>query len=101
MLSRLSAALPAALLLVLSASTVRAEHSDSCLPDSHDCRRLHAVNADNGTVTLVYLKARKAVHEIKPGDKTAGVTRLGNGPLAAVTVYRDDRVAFINADTGK
>ena len=59
----------AALLLLLSASTVRAGSSNSLLDVTPDGNRLLAVNADNGTVTVVDLKARKAVHEIKLGDK--------------------------------
>ncbi|HZY88718.1 MAG TPA: hypothetical protein VFE78_28095, partial [Gemmataceae bacterium] len=38
---------------------------------------------------------------IPVGDKCEGVTWVGNGPLAAVTVYREDRVVFLDAAAGK
>ena len=57
-------------------------------------------NADNGTVTVVDLQARKAVREIPVGEKPEGVTWIGNGQLAASTVYRDNRVVFFNANDG-
>ncbi len=75
--------------------------SNSLLDLSPDGAWLLATNADNGTVTVVDTKARKAVREIKVGDKPEGVTWIGAGPLAAVTVYRDDKVVFFNAETGQ
>jgi YVTN family beta-propeller protein len=89
----------AVLLLLLPAA--RAGHSNSLLDVHPDGSRLLAVNADNGTVTVVDLKDRKAVHEVKVGEKPEGVTWVGNGTLAAVTVYRDDVVVFLDADSGK
>src|SRR5262249_49559929 len=45
--------------------------------------------------------ARKTVREIQVGEKPEGVTWIGNGPLAAVTVYREDRVVFFDATDGR
>src|SRR5262249_55175748 len=39
--------------------------------------------------------------EIKVGEKPEGVSWIGNGPLAAVTVYREDIVVFFDASDGK
>jgi YVTN family beta-propeller protein len=75
--------------------------SSSLLDVSPDGKRLAAVNADNGTVTIIDLKARKAVSETHVGDKPEGVTWVGGSSIIAVTVYRDDRVVFIDADAGK
>jgi YVTN family beta-propeller protein len=68
---------------------------------SPDGSRLLVTNADNGTVTVVDTAARKALREIKVGEKPEGVTWIGNGPLAAVTVYREDLVVFFDADKGE
>ena len=54
----------------------------------------------DGDVTVVDLRARKALHEIKVGGKPEGVTWIGSGPLAAVTVYREDLVVFLDTGTG-
>lgn len=81
-------------------SVARAGSSNSLLDVSPDGRRLLVANPDNGTVTIVDAIGRKALREIKVGDKPEGVAWLGNGPLAAVTVYREDRVVFLDADSG-
>jgi YVTN family beta-propeller protein len=92
-------ALPALLLLV--PARVHAGSSNSLMDVHPDGSRLLVANADNGTVTVVDLKTRKAVHEIKVGDKPEGVTWIGTSALAAVTVYRDDRVVFLDTSSGK
>jgi YVTN family beta-propeller protein len=83
------------------APAARAGTSNSLLDVSPDGARLLVVNADNGTVSVVDTKARKVLHEIKVGEKPEGVTWIGKGPLAAVTVYRDDLVVFLDADKGQ
>jgi YVTN family beta-propeller protein len=83
------------------ASAVRAGSSNSLMDLSPDGDRLLVTNADNGSVTVVDTRARKALREIKVGDKPEGVTWIGKGPLAAVTVYHEDRVVFFDADTGR
>jgi len=62
---------------------------------------LIVANPDNGTVSVVDTVAKKVLHEIKVGDKPEGVTWIGSGPLAAVTVYREDRVVFVDSRSGK
>ncbi|MFO0927647.1 MAG: c-type cytochrome [Gemmataceae bacterium] len=89
------------LLLVAVAAPVHAGSSNSLLDVSPDGTRLLAVNADNGTVSIVDLKTRRVLHEIAVGDKPEGATWVGNGSLAAVTVYREDRVVFVDAAAGK
>jgi YVTN family beta-propeller protein len=78
----------------------RAGTSNSLMDLSPDGSRLLAANPDNGTVTVVDTAKRKALREIKVGDKPEGVTFLGKGPLAAVAVYRENRVVFVNTTTG-
>lgn len=91
----------AVLLLAAVGPVARAGSSNSLLDVSPDGARLLAVNADNGTVTVVDLKTRQKLHEIAVGDKPEGATWVGAGPLAAVTVYRDDRVVFLDTAAGK
>ncbi|MBY0526261.1 MAG: hypothetical protein K2R98_22905 [Gemmataceae bacterium] len=86
--------------LVSFPSFVHAGASNSLmdvLPDG----MLLVANPDNGTVTVVDTAAKKALREIKVGDKPEGVAWIGNGPLAAVTVFREDVVAFIDTRNGK
>src|SRR5262245_14303867 len=80
---------------------VHAGTSNSLLDLSPDGAWLLVTNSDNGTVTVVDTKERKAVREIKVGEKPEGVAWIGNGPLAAVTVYHDDLLVFLDATTGE
>src|SRR5437588_1030417 len=79
----------------------RAGTSNSLLDVSPDGTRLLVANADNGTVTVVDTKARKALFEVPVGDKPEGVTFIGDSSLAAVAVYREDLVVFLDTSTGK
>src|SRR5215472_16441281 len=98
MLSRTTALLLAALCWTAAA---RAGSSNSLMDVSPDGTRLLVVNSDNGSVSVVDTRSRKVLHEVKVGDKPEGVTWIGKGPLAAVTVYREDRVVFLDADKGQ
>src|SRR5438132_3784450 len=79
----------------------RAGSSNSLLDVSPDGSLLLVANPDNGTVTVVDTLTRKSIHEIEVGDKPEGVTWIGSGPLAAVTVYREDLVVFVDTAEGK
>jgi YVTN family beta-propeller protein len=83
------------------AAVGRAGSSNSLLDVSPDGSLLLAANADNASVTVVDTKAGKALREIKVGREPQGVTWIGNGPLAAVTCYRDDCVVIFDAPTGR
>jgi YVTN family beta-propeller protein len=98
MVRRLALAL---VVLVIGSLPGRAGTSNSLLDVSPDGAWLLATNSDNGTVSVVDLKQRKTVREIKLGEKPEGVTWIGAGPLAAATVYREDLVVFFNAQTGE
>jgi YVTN family beta-propeller protein len=99
-LSRFPAGIAAGFILAL-ATPVFAGTSNSLLDLSPDGTRLLATNADNGSVSIIDTATRKVLHEIAVGDKPEGATWIGSGPLAAVTVYREDKVVFLNADEGK
>jgi YVTN family beta-propeller protein len=75
--------------------------SSSLLDISADGKLLLVANSDNGSVTVVDTTARQALREIKVGEKPEGVAWIGNGPLAAVTVYKEDTVVFFDALTGQ
>ncbi|MFO0876803.1 MAG: c-type cytochrome [Gemmataceae bacterium] len=80
---------------------VEAGSSNSLLDVHPNGGRLLAVNADNGTVTVVDLRARTPIHQVAVGDKPEGGTWIGQGDLALVTVYRDDVIAFVDTREGK
>ncbi|HEV3263653.1 MAG TPA: hypothetical protein VG013_42855 [Gemmataceae bacterium] len=79
----------------------RAGTSNSLMDLSPDGTRLLVANADNGSVTVVDAAARNALREIHVGDQPEGVTWIGTGPLAAVTVYRERLVVFLDTRDGR
>ena len=87
--------------LVAVPATGYAGSSNSLLDATPDGKRLLVANSDNGSVTVIDATANKALREIAVGDKPEGVAWIGNGPLALVTVYKEDIVAFVDTDTGK
>jgi YVTN family beta-propeller protein len=88
-------------LFLLSGTTAHGGTSNSLMDVSPDGALLLVANTDNGTVTVVDTKSRKALREIAVGDKPEGVSWVGNGPLALVTLYREDRLAFVDTEAGK
>ncbi len=89
------------LALLITVPAVRANTSNSLMDVSPDGSLLLVANTDSGTVTVVDTVGRKKLHEIAVGDKPEGVTWIGAGPLAAVTVYNDDRVIFLDTHEGR
>jgi YVTN family beta-propeller protein len=75
--------------------------SNSLMDVSPDGKRLLVANNDNGTVSLVDTAERRVVREIPVGRKPEGVTWIGHGPLAAVTLYEEAAVLILDSDTGK
>jgi YVTN family beta-propeller protein len=75
--------------------------SNSLMDVSADGTRLLVANSDNGTVSVVDTVGRKVLHEIAVGDKPEGVTWIGNGSRAAVTVYRQNKVCILDTAEGK
>src|SRR5262245_59351890 len=92
--------LPFAIFFVV-ATPVFAGSSSSLLDVSPDGKLLLVANPDNGTVTVVDVAAAKVLHEIPVGDRPEGVAWVGPGPLAVVTVYRDDALVFLDAEAGR
>ena len=77
---------------LLAAGPARAGSSNSLLDVSPDGNRLaRRQHRQRHRHRRRPRRARKALREIKVGDKPEGVAWIGNGPLAAVTVYREDK----------
>jgi YVTN family beta-propeller protein len=91
----------AVVLAFAPASPALAGSSNSLMDLTPDGSRLLVANSDNGTVTVVDTKERKALREIAVGDKPEGVAWIDKGPLAVVTVYREDLVVFIDTEAGR
>ncbi|GBD36479.1 PE-PGRS family protein PE_PGRS18 [bacterium HR36] len=86
-----------AALLALTGPIAAWAGSSHSLLDIHPAGRLLLVaNTDSGTVSLVDVPARQLLAEIPVGEKPEGVTWIGNGPLAAVTLYWTDEVVFLD-----
>jgi YVTN family beta-propeller protein len=89
------------LLPVILAFPVLAGSSNSLLDVSPDGKLLLAANSDNNSITVIDIRERKALREIPVGLQPEGVAWIGNGPLALVTLYRDDQLVWIDTSTGK
>src|SRR4051794_33660319 len=91
------------LLACLAAFTLvpplRAGSSNSLMDASADGKRLLAANNDNGTVTLIDTTTRRVVREIPVGRKPEGISWIGPGPLALVTLYEEAAVLIFDSDT--
>src|SRR5438552_3415670 len=93
--------LVSALTCLVSAPSLRAGTGNSLLDVSRDGKRLLVANPDSGTVTVIDTDKRTVVREIPVGAKPEGITWLGNGPRAAVTLYAGNAVVFFDAATGQ
>lgn len=77
-----------------------AGNSNSMLAVSDDGKLMATANRDNGSVSIVDLTSRKTVREIPVGHHPESVTFLGKTKTVAVSVYGDDVVKLIDAETG-
>jgi len=75
--------------------------SNSLMDISPDGHFLACANRDSGTVTLIRLGSLRKVREVEVGKQPEGITFLGNSRTLAAAVYADDKVVFIDADTGE
>jgi YVTN family beta-propeller protein len=79
----------------------RAGTNNSLMDVSPDGKWLLVANTDNGTVTVLDLAKQAVAREIPVGVRPEGVTWIGAGPRAAVTLYHDRAVVFFDAQTGQ
>jgi DNA-binding beta-propeller fold protein YncE len=89
-----------AAVLTTVSSPASAGQSNSLMDISTDGRLLACSNRDSGTVTIVELDGLRKLREIPVGAKPEGVSFLGDSYDLAVAVYADDKVVFLNAETG-
>ncbi len=94
-------ALLAGFYMSLASAGVYAGSSNSLMDVSPDGRWLLAANPDNDSVTLIDVRNRKAVREIKVGRKPEGVAWVGAGPNALVTLYEEAALVLLDAQEGK
>jgi YVTN family beta-propeller protein len=87
--------------LAVSAAPAIAGSSNSLMDISADGKLLACSNRDSGTVTLVDLAARKKLREVKVGEHPEGVSFIGKSHKLAVAVYEDDKVVFLDSDSGE
>jgi YVTN family beta-propeller protein len=90
-----------ALILLGDSGDVRAASHNSLMDISTDGRLLACSNRDAGTVSVIDLAMKRKIREIPVGREPEGVTFLGAGHQLAVAAYADDKVVFLNADTGR
>jgi YVTN family beta-propeller protein len=89
------------LLAFLVPGAVYAGSSNSLLDVTPDGTRLLVANPDSGTVTVVDPAEKKKLTEVRLGKKPEGAAWIGNGPLAVVTVYGENVLAFVDMKEGK
>jgi YVTN family beta-propeller protein len=75
--------------------------SNSLMDVSPDGKLLLVANTDNGTVNVIDAAKKAVLREIAVGAKPEGVTWIGQGPRAAVTLYAGNQVVFFDAATGQ
>jgi len=68
---------------------------------SSDGKLLVCSNRDNGTLSVVDLSTHRKLHEIALGKYPEGVSFLGDTDVVAVALYAEDRVLFVEAQTGR
>ena len=86
---------------LLFVANAEAGPSNSLMDVSPDGQQMLVANTDNGTVTLIDLQKRETIREMVAGDHPEGVSWIGDGPLAIVTVYGDDKVLIFDTATGQ
>lgn len=74
--------------------------ANSMLAVSADGTLLATANRDNGTISIVELQTRKVVREVPVGRHPESVAFLGRTKTVGVTVYGDDVVKLVDADSG-
>ncbi len=91
----------AAAALVCPVSSVTAGPSNSLMDISSDGTLLACSNRDSGTVTVVDLGAHTKRSEVPVGANPEGVSFVGATYMVAVAVYGEDKIVYLDADTGR
>jgi DNA-binding beta-propeller fold protein YncE len=75
--------------------------SSGLMDISSDGKLLACTNRDSGTVTVIDLAEHRKRHEVSVGRFPEGVSFVGETHSLAVAVYADDRVRFVDGDSGE
>src|SRR5262245_53247102 len=78
-----------------------ANTNNSLIDIAPDGQLLLVANNDNGSVTVIDAKGRKKLREFSVGKKPEGVSWIGDGPRALVTLYEERAVVLIDTAEGK
>jgi YVTN family beta-propeller protein len=90
------------LLLCCSLSaTAFAGSSNSLMDISEDGQLLACTNRDSGTVTLIDLAKNTKLREVRIGEHPEGVSFLGKSHHLAAAIYAEDKVVFVDGDSGE
>jgi len=90
-----------AAVLNCAVSSVMAGPSNSLMDISSDGSLLACANRDSGTVTIVNLDAHTKRNEVLVGAEPEGVSFIGTTHEVAVAVYGEDKIVYVDADSGK
>ena len=86
---------------VMCASAVMAGTSNSLMDISTDGTLLVCSNRDNGSISVIDLTRHQKTREVNVGHLPEGVSFLGDTHTVAVAVYAEDRVDFVDTNTGQ
>ena len=89
------------LLCCTVAATAWAGSSNSLMDISDDGKLLACTNRDSGTVTIVDLATNSKLREVRIGEHPEGISFLGKSHRLAAAVYADDKVVFVDGDSGE
>ena len=87
-------------LILASQLSAIAGRSNSLMDISADGELLACSNRDSGTLTIVDLQTHKKLREVAVGTKPEGVSFLGDSHNLATAIYADDKIVFVDADSG-
>jgi DNA-binding beta-propeller fold protein YncE len=88
-------------LLLVAAIPLHAANSNGLLDTTSDGKLAMVANPDQSTVSVIDLTKRTRTHEWIVGSKPEGVAWIGNGPIAVVAVYGEDKLVWVDASTGR
>lgn len=89
-----------ACVVALSTAHGFAGASNSLMDISTDGKLLACANRDSGSVSVIELSTKKKLREVKVGEHPEGISFIGNSHKLAVAVYHEDKVVFLDGDTG-
>ncbi len=80
--------------------TVFGGSSNSLMDITPNGLYLIVANTDSDSISLVDVKKNQTIKEIHVGKRPEGISWVGNGPEALVTLYNEDAIALVNTEKG-